>query len=86
MRSQKFGISTSKAEVLNISPNGIWLHVKGKEHFLPYENFPWFKNANIAQIHNVQLNHDHYLSWRDLDVDLEIQSLENLEQYPLRYR
>ena len=86
MRSQKFGISTSKAEVLNISPNGIWLHVKGKEHSLPYENFPWFKNANIAQIHNVQLNHDHYLSWRDLDVDLEIQSLENLEQYPLRYR
>ena len=85
MKSQNFGTHTSKAEVLNVSLNGIWLLLKGKEYFLPYEDFPWFKNASISQIHDVKLRHDHYLSWKDLDVDLELASLENLNQYPLRY-
>ena len=50
MKSQKLGTNTSKAEVLNISLSGIWLLLKGKEFFLPYEDFPWFKNAKISQI------------------------------------
>jgi hypothetical protein len=85
MKSQNLGMRTSKIEVLNVSLNGIWLLVIGKEYFLPYENFPWFKNASISQIHTVELRHDHYLSWKELDVDLELASLENLDQYPLKY-
>ena len=85
MKSQKLGIRTLKPEILNISSNGIWLLIRKREYFLSYENFPWFKDAKVGQIHDVELRHNHYLHWDDLDVDLELQSLDNLEQYPVRY-
>lgn len=85
MKSSSVGTSTSEVEVLNISTNGIWLYVKGKEHFLSYEDFPWFKDARVSQIHRVRLLHDHHLCWNDLDVDLDLDSLEHLDRYPLKY-
>ena len=86
MKSLKSGNSISKAEVLSISPHGVWLYVQGKEHLLSYDQFPWFKNAKVSEVYKVELLHGHYLRWEDLDVDLEIRSLENLEQYPLKSR
>jgi hypothetical protein len=86
VKLRKPGKSISAVEVLNISIDGIWLSVKGKEYFLPYRDFPWFKDASVAKIHNVQLLHSHHLYWKDLDVDLELESLEDLERYPLKYR
>lgn len=86
MKSSSVGTSTSEVEVLNISANGIWLYVKGKEYFLPYEDFPWFKDAHVSEIQRVKLLHGHHLHWTDLDVDLHLDSLEHLEHYPLKYR
>ncbi len=86
MRLTEHGTSTSRVEVLNISSQGIWLYVKGKERFLPYEDFPWFKDARLSQIYNVQLLHGHLIRWDDLDVDLDLDSLEHPDRYPLKYR
>lgn len=86
MKSQRLGRSISEVEVLNISPRGVWLYAKGKEHFLSYEDFPWFKKATISQIHDVELCHNHYLRWRSLDIELELESLQNLDHYPLIYQ
>ncbi|MBI3615623.1 MAG: DUF2442 domain-containing protein [Candidatus Omnitrophica bacterium] len=86
MRLTEHGTSTSKVEVLNISSHGIWLYVRGKECFLPYEDFPWFKDARFSEIHDVQLLHGHLLQWDALDVDLDLDSLEHPDRYPLRYR
>jgi hypothetical protein len=36
-------------EVTHISAQGIWLLARDKELFLPYAQFPWFKNANVAK-------------------------------------
>jgi hypothetical protein len=85
MKSNGPGKSTSKAEVQNISHNGIWLLAAEKEYFLPYKTYPWFKKAKIAEILNVKLLNEHHLHWKDLDVDLEIESLQNPDQYPLKY-
>ncbi len=82
---RKPGKSTSKVEVLNVSRNGLWLCVKPKEYFLSYKDFPWFKDAKISQIYNVTLHHGHHLRWKDMDVDLELQSLERPDLYPLKY-
>jgi hypothetical protein len=71
------------ASVENITPLGIWLYVKGREYFLNYENFPFFLNQSIKNIHNVHLSHGFHLYWPDLDVDLEIDNLEHMERYPL---
>ena len=75
-----------KVGVVNISPHGFGLNVQGKEYFLPYEHFPWFKEARISQIQNVQLPSPCHLYWPDFDVDLELDSLENPKAYPLVYK
>ena len=75
------GISVS---IENITPFGIWIYVKGKEFFLSYEDYPYFKNQTINDIQNVQLLHGIHLYWPALDIDLEIDNLENPEKYPLK--
>ena len=85
MKSLWHGKSTSEAEVQDISKNGIWLHVKGKEYFLPYEKFPWFEDAKPNAILNVEFRHGFHLYWPQLDVDLHLESLEHPEKYPLVY-
>jgi hypothetical protein len=70
----------------NITPSGIWLFVKGKEYFLSYEKYPYFRDHNLSSIQNVQLLHGNHLYWSDLDVDLEIDNLENPEKYSLLCR
>jgi hypothetical protein len=86
MKSNVVGKSTSNAEVTNISTHGIWLIAKQSEYFLPYDIFPGFKDAKVADILNVKLEHGEYLFWPSLGVDLEIESIENPEKYPLRYK
>ncbi len=42
MKLKNHGKSISGAEVIQISPCGIWLLINDTEYFLPYEDFPWF--------------------------------------------
>lgn len=86
MTSKQLGENTSKAEVANISAHGFWLFVQDKEYFLPFEDYPWFKDAKIKAILNVELLHQTHLHWPNLDVDLELESLESPEKYPLIYK
>ena len=48
MTSAPFGISTSVVEVTNISQHGFWLLLNGEELFLPFAQFPWFRNTVIG--------------------------------------
>ena len=83
MKSKKLGKNISETEVTNVSKHGFWMLINGKEYFLAFKDFPWFREATISQITNVKLIHSQHLYWTDLDVDLELESLENLEKYPL---
>ncbi len=85
MKSLKSGRNTS-VSVEKIGRFGIWLLVNGKEYFLDYEHFPYFKDKPKKAIRNVVLLHSFHLHWPQLDVDLEIDILENKEKYPLIYR
>ncbi len=85
MRSLKHGENISEIEVQGISFHGIWLYVKRKEYFLPFKDFPWFKQATISDINNVRLSHGYHLHWPALDVDIELESLEHPDRYPLKY-
>ena len=86
MTSSTRGASTSSVEVTNVDRFGIWILVSDREYFLPHEEFPWFKQATLQQILNVELLHGAHLRWPDLDVDLCVDSLERPEDYPLVYR
>ena len=86
MKSQTLGTNILEVEVLNIDVHGFWLFVKGKEYFLSYEAFPWFKDAKVSKIFDVKLLHQSHLHWHKLDVDLDIASLDDPDQYPLVYK
>jgi hypothetical protein len=83
MKSETLGTGTSEVEVTQISKHGIWLLLYEKEHFLAFENFPWFKDASVAAIHNVEFLHEEHLYWPDLDIDLSVQSIKEPSLFPL---
>lgn len=83
MKSETHGVNTSVVEVTNISQHGFWLFLEEKESFLPFDQFPWFKDAPVASILNVQLLNERHLYWPDLDVDLHVDSIEHPERFPL---
>jgi hypothetical protein len=86
MTSSTLGASTLRAEVTNIDRFGFWLLVNDKEYFLPYEDFPWFRQAKVDQILDVELLHGDHLHWPQLDVDLCLESLSEPAAFPLIYR
>ena len=85
MKSLQRGRSISKVEIQGVSNHGIWLYVEGAEYFLPYSAYPWFLNATIEQIYNVELLFGFHLRWPELDIDLELDALKHPEKYPLAY-
>ena len=80
------GTSTPDAEVTHISSHGLWVLVAGTEYFLPYGQFPWFRDARLREIQEVELLHGSHLHWPALDVDLCLESLEKPEAFPLIYQ
>ena len=83
MKSETLGTNTSEVEVTQISKHGIWLLLQEKEHFLSFEDFPWFQDANVAAIQSVEVLNDHHLYWPELDIDLAIESIEHPDRFPL---
>jgi hypothetical protein len=51
--------------------------------FLPFDKFPWFKHAPVAAVLHVEWPQPHHLYWPDLDVDLDVESIEHPEKFPL---
>lgn len=78
------GASTSAAEVTNVSKNGLWLLLGDEELFLPYSEFPWFKDATIEQVCEVEWPSPNHLYWPRLDMDLAVESIRNPAAFPLR--
>ncbi len=83
MKSAKPGGSTSGVELQSVSPRGLWILVDGQEHYLPFDQFPWFQNATVAQLAEIERPHLEHLRWPQLDVDLTLASIEYPERYPL---
>ena len=78
------GRNILETEVTNISSHGFWILTDGKELFLPYESFPWFKDKSINDITKVERFGEGHLYWENLDVDLNIDMIEHPERYPLQ--
>ena len=86
MSSSPLGTPISAVEVTNVSGNGLWLLAGDEELFLPYEEFPWFREAPIGQVvHVIELSPGHFY-WPDLDVDLGIETIRHPERFPLKAR
>lgn len=77
------GVATSEVEVSLASSKGFWLLLNNEELFVPYAEFPWFKQATMEQITTVEWPAPNHLYWPLLDVDLAVESIRNPGQFPL---
>ena len=82
--SSTHGITNSGVEVTHVSSHGLWLLTDSRELFLSFEDFPWFKNASIGKIINVERPSAGHFRWPDLDVDVSRESIDDPERFPLR--
>jgi len=83
MKSEANGRDTLDVEITNISKYGFWLLLDNRELFLPFTEFPWFRETPVSAILNVELLQPHHLYWPDIDVDLTVESIEHPERFPL---
>ena len=83
MKSAPLGKLTSEVEVTNISKHGFWLLLRGRELFLSFEEFPWFRDVAVGKLLKLELPQPHHLYWPDLDVHLAVESIEHPERFPL---
>jgi hypothetical protein len=82
MKSARRGAGTSTVEVAGISAHGIWLFLGDREVFLSFVAFPWFREAPVSGVLNVERPQPHHVYWPDLDIDLHLESIEHPERYP----
>jgi hypothetical protein len=83
MKSAKRGTDTSAVELTNVSAHGVWLLVDGQERYLPFDTFPWFRNATLAQLSTIERPTNGHLRWPELDVDLTLESIDRPGDFPL---
>ena len=84
MRSETLGADTLAVEVTHIDTSGLWLYVDGHEHYLPFDEFPWFRDATVRQISRiVRFDGDHF-HWPEIDVDLTLDMIDHPQRYPLK--
>ena len=86
MKSELRGTSTLRNEVTSISAQGFWLLVENREYFVPFQDYPVFKNATIEQIFTIKQLAPGQYHWPLLDADVELEALEHPEQFPLMYQ
>ncbi len=82
-KSDKLGTDTFRATVENISENGFWIFLGDRKVFVPFSEFPWFREAPVAQILDVQRPSLAHLYWPSLDIDLSLESIEDPARFPL---
>ena len=81
--SRALGGNTS-VEVTHISKAGVWLLARDRELFMSYEDFPWFKDAPVGKILNVEEPYPDHFYWPDLDIDLTAEIIDYPERFPLK--
>jgi hypothetical protein len=86
MSSRVPGTNAPAVEITNISSNGVWLWTRGMELFMPYDEFPWFKDVPVKNIINVEEPSEGHFYWPDPDVDLTAEIIEHPERFPLTMR
>lgn len=77
------GMPTSEIEVSVVSNKGFWLLLDDEELFVPFSEFPWFKQGTIEAITTVEMPSPDHLYWPLLDIDLSIASIRNPGAFPL---
>lgn len=77
------GFATSAPEVTNVSRHGFWLLLGDEELLVRFSDFPWFRQATIDALTQVEWPSPDHLHWPQLDVDLSVRSIRRPADFPL---
>jgi hypothetical protein len=86
MDSTKSGISTSDCNISGINDLGFWVLVENMEYFIPFSDYPGFKDSSVNQILKISFLPPSQLHWQELDMDIELSALRQPELFPLVFR
>jgi hypothetical protein len=76
---------TATIRVENITPFAIWVFDGEKEYAIPFSEFPRLQKVAVEDLMTPVLHHGFHLCWEKLDIDIDLRSLEHLEEFPLYF-
>jgi len=71
------GAGIARVELANVSSHYLWRMIDDEELALPFDPFPWFRDATIAQLSAIERPSPDHLHWPLLDVDLTVPSIRD---------
>ncbi len=71
--------------VENITPFAVWVFDGKKEYAIPFSEFPCLGKASVDELMHPTLSHGFHLRWENLDIDIDLRSLEHLEDFPIYF-
>lgn len=86
MNSKTSGTGISDCSITNINDLGIWILVEDSEYFIPFSDYPGFKDASVSRIFQVKFHSPSQLHWESLDIDIELDALKKPESFPLVFK
>jgi hypothetical protein len=71
--------------ITNITNVGCWMLIDQVEYFIPFNEYPVFRQATIEQIHDFKKLSPDQVYWESLDCDIELKALKEPQNYPLQF-
>ena len=66
-----------------MTARGFWLALDSEKLFVPYSEFPWFREVALEKLSHVERPRAGHLYWPELDIDLAVESIRNPGAFPL---
>ena len=83
MKFSRSGKTTLPVNVGAVTNRGFWLSLGDRELFVAYRSFPWFREFTLRELARVRRPAPHHLRWPEFDIDLEVESIERPDDFPL---
>ena len=71
--------------VENITPFAVWVFDGKREYALPFSEFPCLGKASVEELMHPTLSHGFHLRWEALDIDIDLRTLDRLDDHPLYF-
>ena len=83
MKFSRGGRSTFPVSVGALNRRGFWLRLGTRRVFVAYRASPWFRELTVRELARVRRPAPNHLRWPEFDIDLEVESIERPDEFPL---
>ena len=86
MSSEPHGRNILGSEVTAVGRDGFWLICHDREYFVPFNNYPAFRQATVQEIFAMEEIAPGQIRWESLDADIELEALAHPERFPQKFK